>query len=606
MCGITGIVKKNILKENSYKQTLKDMTDSIIHRGPDDEGHEYFQNCFLGFRRLAIVDLSQDGHQPMYSNTKNECIVFNGEIYGYRDLKKEISDYPFQSNTDTEVILSLYQEKGSELPKHLNGMFSFAIWDEEIQQLFCARDRFGEKPFYYAIGDNGEFIFASEIKAILATNLVDRELNDEAVYHFLRHMYVDSQQSIYKNIKVLPPAHQLIYKDGKIDVSQYWNFPQEELQISEDDAVEKFRKLVQESVEKQLVADVKVGAFLSGGLDSGTLVAISSQKNKNLTTLGFQYEGDWDEMPDARTIAEKYNTDHKEVALQNSDIPKTLVEVLKKLDEPLADTAILATYTICKEAAKNMTVVITGNAGDELFGGYKWYQEEKEILDKGGASASFLPMYKVGSTVSEKLGLEKARQYFLDHIFRSKFPDIVAYQKGKVHNNFTEEETFQLVKTRQMYEHQYNFALDKKNLNTPMKMDLTNVIAGDYLVKDDRIAMMHSIELRTPFLDKDLVEFCSVLPAKYKVDEGKTKIILRKAFGDLLTPNILNKKKQGFGAPISEWLRIPEMENLTNEILKNPSSKIFKKLNFPAVQKQLNYNYKHWSLLVLGIWMEEH
>jgi len=606
MCGITGIVKKNILKENSYKQTLKDMTDSIIHRGPDDEGHEYFQNCFLGFRRLAIVDLSQDGHQPMYSNTKNECIVFNGEIYGYRDLKKEISDYPFQSNTDTEVILSLYQEKGSELPKHLNGMFSFAIWDEEIQQLFCARDRFGEKPFYYAIGDNGEFIFASEIKAILATNLVDRELNDEAVYHFLRHMYVDSQQSIYKNIKVLPPAHQLIYKDGKIDVSQYWNFPQEELQISEDDAVEKFRKLVQESVEKQLVADVKVGAFLSGGLDSGTLVALSSQKNKNLTTLGFQYEGDWDEMPDARTIAEKYNTDHKEVALQNSDIPKTLVEVLKKLDEPLADTAILATYTICKEAAKNMTVVITGNAGDELFGGYKWYQEEKEILDKGGASASFLPMYKVGSTVSEKLGLEKARQYFLDHIFRSKFPDIVAYQKGKVHNNFTEEETFQLVKTRQMYEHQYSFALDKKNLNTPMKMDLTNVIAGDYLVKDDRIAMMHSIELRTPFLDKDLVEFCSVLPAKYKVDEGKTKIILRKAFGDLLTPNILNKKKQGFGAPISEWLRIPEMENLTNEILKNPSSKIFKKLNFPAVQKQLNYNYKHWSLLVLGIWMEEH
>lgn len=606
MCGIAGIVKKNIQGEDFYRQTLKNMTDSIIHRGPDDEGHEYFKNCFLGFRRLAIVDLSKDGHQPMYSNTKNECIVFNGEIYGYRELKQNLSDYPFQSNTDTEVILSLFQKHGSELPKQLNGMFSFAIWNEEKQELFCARDRFGEKPFYYAIGKNGEFIFASEIKAILATNLVDSELNDEAVYHFLRHMYVDSQQSIYKNIKVLPPAHQLIYKDGNAEISQYWNFPAEEIEISEAEAVDKFKNLVKESVDKQLVADVKVGAFLSGGLDSGTLVALSSQKNQNLTTLGFQYEGDWDEMPDARTIAKKYNTDHKEVALQNSDIPKTLVEVLKKLDEPLADTAILATYTICKEAAKNMTVVITGNAGDELFGGYKWYQQEKEILEKGSANGAFLPLYKVGSTISEKLGLEKPRLYFLDKIFRSKFPDIVAYQKGKVHNNFTDEETSQMMKNKGNYEHQYNFKLDKDNLNTCMKMDLTNVIAGDYLVKDDRIAMMHSIELRTPFLDKNLVEFCSTLPAKYKVNASQTKIILRRAFGDLLTTNILTKKKQGFGAPISDWLKIPEMEVLTNNILKNPSSKVFSKLDFTSVQKQLNYNYKHWSLLVLGIWMEEH
>lgn len=606
MCGIAGIVKKNILEENSYRNTLKNMTDSIIHRGPDDEGHEYFQNCYLGFRRLAIVDLSKDGHQPMYSNTKNECIAFNGEIYGYRDLKKELSDYPFQSNTDTEVILSLFQKYDAEVPKYLNGMFAFAIWNEEKQQLFCARDRFGEKPFYYAIGKNGEFIFASEIKAILASGLVDAELNDETVYHFLRHMYVDSQQSIYKHIKVLPPSHQLIYHNGNIEISQYWNFPNNELKISEEEAVAKFKNLVEQSVEKQSVADVKVGAFLSGGLDSGTLVALSAQKNKNLITLGFQYEGDWNEMPDARSIAKKYKTDHKEVALQSSEIPKTLVEVLKKMDEPIADTAILATYKICKEAAKNMTVVITGNAGDELFGGYKWYQEEQQILEKGSANPTFLSLYKMGSTISEKLGFEKPRQYFLDKIFRSKFPDIVSYQKNKVHNNFSKEETSLLLKIDSEYEHQYPFQLDKNNLNTCMKMDLTNVISGDYLVKDDRIAMMHSIELRTPFLDKDLVEFCAALPAKYKVNANQTKIILRKSFGDLLTSNILNKKKQGFGAPISDWLRIPEMEELTLKILKNPTSKIFKKLDFKEVQKQLNYNYKHWSLLVLGIWMEQH
>lgn len=606
MCGIAGIVKKNILKEDFYKEILKNMTDSIIHRGPDDEGHEFFQNCFLGFRRLAIVDLSSDGHQPMYSDTKNECIVFNGEIYSYRELKKELSHYPFQSNTDTEVILSLFQKHDTELPKYLNGMFAFSVWDEENQQLFCARDRFGEKPFYYATGKNGEFIFASEIKAILATNLVDTELNDHAVYHYLRHMYVDSQQSIYQNIKVLPPAHQLIYKDGNIEISQYWNFPNNELQISEEEAITKFKDLAEKSVEKQLVADVKVGAFLSGGLDSGTLVALSSKHNQNLTTLGFQYEGDWDEMPDARSIAEKYKTDHKEVALQSSEIPKTLVEVLSKMDEPIADTAILATYTICKEAAKNMTVVITGNAGDELFGGYGWYQKEKEILEKGGANSALLPFYKIGSAISEKLGLESSRNYFLDKIFRSKFPDIVSYQKGKVHNNFSHKETSVLLKANFDYQHQYPFSLDKNNLNTCMKMDLTNIIPGDYLVKDDRIAMMHSIELRTPFLDKDLVEFCSALPWRYKVNAKQTKIILRKAFGNLLTSNILNKKKQGFGAPIAEWLKIPEVEDLNSKILRNSSSKIFSKLNFIEVQKQLNYNYKHWSLLVLGIWMEEH
>ncbi|UOE38013.1 asparagine synthase (glutamine-hydrolyzing) [Chryseobacterium oryzae] len=606
MCGIAGIVKQNILEDKFYEKTLKTMTDSILHRGPDDEGHEFFRNCFLGFRRLAIVDLSVEGHQPMYSNTKNECIVFNGEIYGYRDLKENLLEYPFQSNTDTEVILALFQKHGINLPNYLNGMFALAVWDEEHQKLFCARDRFGEKPFYYAIGKNGEFIFSSEIKAILSTGLVDPQLNDEAIHHFLRHMYVDSQQCIYKNIKVLPPAHQLIYEKGEITISQYWHLSNEELKISETEALTEFKNLVERSVEKQLIADVKVGAFLSGGLDSGTLVALSSKKIKDLTTLGFQYEGDWDEMPDARNIAEKYKTNHKEIALQQSEIASTLVEVLTKMDEPIADTAILATYTICKEAAKNMTVVITGNAGDELFGGYGWYQKENEILEKGSSNPSFLSIYKICSTISEKLGFKKSQQYFLDKIFRAKFPDIISYQKGKVHGNFSIQETASLLKNNLNYQHHYPFVLDKNNLNTCLKMDLTNIIPGDYLVKDDRIAMMHSIELRTPFLDVNLVEFCVSLPAEYKVNSTETKIILRNAFGELLTSNILNKKKQGFGAPISDWLKISEMEMLTEKILKTPSSKIFKKLDFKEVQKQLNYNYKHWSLLVLGIWMDKH
>lgn len=250
MCGISGILKKDIKLQDSYRRTIKIMTDSLVHRGPDDEGHEYFQNCFLGFRRLAIVDLSNDGHQPMYSSTKNECIVFNGEIYGYRDLKESLNDYPFKSNTDTEVILALYQKHGTLLPKHLTGMFSIAVWDEKKQQLFCARDRFGEKPFYYALGKDGEFIFASEIKAILATGLVEPKLNDEAIYHYLRHMYINCNQSIYKNIFVLPPASQLIYKNGTVEISQYWELPEKEIDISEEQIIFEFRKHLLKSVKK--------------------------------------------------------------------------------------------------------------------------------------------------------------------------------------------------------------------------------------------------------------------------------------------------------------------------------------------------------------------
>lgn len=349
---------------------------------------------------------------------------------------------------------------------------------------------------------------------------------------------------------------------------------------------------------------MKIGAFLSGGLDSGTLVALMSPEIPGLSTIGFGYEDDWNEMPEARSIAEKYKTNHSEVSLQLSEIPNLLQEVLSKLDEPIADTAILATYAICREAAKEMTVVITGNAGDELFGGYKWYQEELEILEKGGKNDSFLLFYKTAAALCEKINFEQGRQYFLNSVFRAKYPDIIKYQKEKIHNNFTEKETRSLLKSSVDFRHSYPFLLDKKNVNTCMKMDLTNIIPGDYMVKDDRISMMHSIELRTPFLDKDLVEFSVTVPSKYKVSRTQTKIILRKAFGDILTERILNKKKQGFGAPIEQWLKIPEMEELTEKILKNKSSELFKKLDFATVQKQLGYNYKHWSLLVLGIWME--
>ena len=606
MCGISGIVSTKILQKPEYKIKLKNMTDAMQHRGPDDEGMEFFENCFLGFRRLSIVDTSSAGHQPMYSQDKNKCIVFNGEVYGYRELKKSIDNYSFKSNTDTELVLALYENYGTDLLQKITGMYAFTVWDEKEQQIFAARDRFGEKPFYYAFGENGEFIFASEIKSILATGLVYKEINTDAIFHYLRHAYVSSQQSIYKNIFVLPPSHFLIYKNGNLEITPYDNLEKSEVKIDENTAVEKLKELTHQSVEKQLVADVPVGVFLSGGLDSGTMVAISSQYNPNITTLGFAYEGDWNEMPQARQIAKKYRTNHHEVFLEENRIYEILQKILTNLDEPLADTSIVATYAICEKAKEKMTVVITGNAGDELFGGYKWYQQELEFLEKGNASKFLLPIYKVGSLLSKKIGFKKLNSSILEKINRAKYRNIIDFHQRKVHQFFSKEEVQRLLKSGSDFEHQYSFKLDEKNLNTCLKMDLTNVLPGSYMVKDDRISMMHSIELRTPFLDKNLVEFCVSLPCQYKISTTQTKKILRKAFGDLLTEDILNKKKQGFGAPVAKWLKLKEMESSTEGILKNPTSKIYQFLNFNEVQKYLDYTYKHWVLLVLGLWFEKH
>ena len=606
MCGISGIVSTKILQKPEYKIKLKNMTDAMQHRGPDDEGMEFFENCFLGFRRLSIVDTSSAGHQPMYSQDKNKCIVFNGEVYGYRELKKSIDNYSFKSNTDTELVLALYENYGTDLLQKITGMYAFTVWDEKEQQIFAARDRFGEKPFYYAFGENGEFIFASEIKSILATGLVYKEINTDAIFHYLRHAFVSSQQSIYKNIFVLPPSHFLIYKNGNLEITPYDNLEKSEVKIDENTAVEKLKELTHQSVEKQLVADVPVGVFLSGGLDSGTMVAISSQYNPNITTLGFAYEGDWNEMPQARQIAKKYRTNHHEVFLEENRIYEILQKILTNLDEPLADTSIVATYAICEKAKEKMTVVITGNAGDELFGGYKWYQQELEFLEKGNASKFLLPIYKVGSLLSKKLGFKKLNSSLLEKINRAKYRNIIDFHQRKVHQFFSKEEVQRLLKSGSDFEHQYSFKLDEKNLNTCLKMDLTNVLPGSYMVKDDRISMMHSIELRTPFLDKNLVEFCVSLPCQYKISTTQTKKILRKAFGDFLTEDILNKKKQGFGAPVAKWLKLKEMESSTEGILKNPTSKIYQFLNFNEVQKYLDYTYKHWVLLVLGLWFEKH
>ncbi|MEP7170725.1 MAG: asparagine synthase (glutamine-hydrolyzing), partial [Bacteroidota bacterium] len=315
MCGIAGIVSNN---SHSFANHLSRMMDRIKHRGPDGEGVFFYDTCALGHRRLSIVDLAT-GNQPMLSPSGKRAIIFNGEIYGYKEIKNSLKEYPFITTSDTEVMLALYDKYGNGFLKYLPGMFAFAIWNDEKKELFCARDRFGEKPFYYATSARNEFVFASEIKAILASGLIQPVLDRSALKHFLKHLYVHPYQTIFKNIFTLPPAHSLLLKDGKIFVEKYWNLPDTNEKINLNEAEERFRNLFSTAVEKQLVADVPVGAFLSGGIDSSSIVGFAGEKKRGIHTFSFGFEEGVNELPFAKIIAEKFQTHHTELEDKHED-----------------------------------------------------------------------------------------------------------------------------------------------------------------------------------------------------------------------------------------------------------------------------------------------
>lgn len=594
MCGIAGIITPNA---RNYSQELQKMTDAVAHRGPDSEHHEFLENAALGHRRLSIVDLSETGKQPMFSNSKNECIVLNGEIYGYQDLKKKYSDYPYRGTSDTEVILAMYQAKGKDLLDELPGMFAFAIWDENKQELFCARDRFGEKPFYYAIGKNGEFIFGSEIKALLSSGLITPKVNQEALYHFLQYGYVSTYQSIYSNIYTLPPAHYLIYSKGNIEVKRYYSIPKNDLQINLSEAKEEFSTLLKNAVQKQLVADVEVGSFLSGGLDSSTIVAMVSEFKEKQTTLSFGYSGENSELKFAEEIAKKYQTNHIEIHENRGDIAADLLKISPFFDEPLSDMSYTPQFKICQAAARHLKVVLGGDVGDELFGGYSFYSVENELKNHFSYNNALI-----------RFGLKqfgKFRETSFVTKQNTEFKNILDFHQNKVRNYLTIKEIAQLgISTK--YTQNYSFSADPNSLNDIMRTDLEKYVPGNMLVKSDRMAMANSLEIRTPFLDKDFAEFCIQLPENLKLNSTQDKIILRETMQNYWTETIRNRGKQGFGSSVEKWFEEDSLIKLSDDLLKNKESKIFQFIDFDVSQKFLYEDKKHWNLLQLALWAENH
>lgn len=605
MCGIAGIVSSDV---GRHKGRLDDMMRAIAHRGPDGSGQHFFGNCALGHLRLSIIDLSS-GQQPMLSESRDTGIVFNGEIYGFNSIKKELAGYQFKTTSDTEVILALYEKYGSRMPDKLPGMFSFAIWDDVKQELFCARDRFGEKPFFYAIGNGGEFIFASEIKALLATGLVTPVLSKQALANYLKHLYVNPHETIYSNIHVLPPASKLTYNKGKVRIETYWALPETNNTIGIDDAVQQFKTLLTNAVEKQLVSDVPIGAFLSGGLDSSTVVAIASNFKKDLKTISFGFEEGANELPFAKMVADKYHTDHVELTDKKEDIGELLLLMQAIYDEPFADSSNIPTYLISKYARKYLKVVLTGDGGDELLAGYGWYRklfDMPDIADKPQTRQLYL---KLMGGMMGKLSPRIKRHYSdeISHVEQMRRKDY--YVKQHLHNNtyFTDKELLQLGLSTKA-DSKIGFSSYSNTLDDAMRMDIVDYMPGDILVKTDRASMASGFELRSPFLDVDFASFCISLPYSMKIDSKADKIILKKAFNDALPDEIKKRHKQGFGAPVDKWLQQQSVKTLVGKYLNDKNQKIFQVLSFEQTRPYVNkgLGYKLWILLVLAMWMDRY
>jgi asparagine synthase (glutamine-hydrolysing) len=579
------------------------MIAALRHRGPDGDGACLFDACALGHTRLSVIDIA-GGSQPMLSPDGAVAVVFNGEIYGYKDLRAELrGEYAFRTASDTELLLALFERDRHALLDRLPGMFAFAIWDDRRRELFCARDRFGEKPYFYAFAGDGAFVFASELKAILASGLVEPVVDPDSVAHYLRRLYVHPHRTIYRNVFALPPGHRLIYRDGHADVARYWAPPRIEPHIEIDDAVGRFRELLTRAVAKQWIADVPVGAFLSGGLDSSTIVALAAREGRKCKTFSFGFGQVIDERPFARGIAERYGTDHVELSDEESGIADLLVDMADVYDEPFGDSSNIPTYLLCRLARRHVTVALTGEGSDELLAGYSyWYRALFEMEQAGNRGLPVALMARVVAGLCRRAHTTVpgwAHSAVSGAMMRQRFGTV-----GEAHARqsacFSDDETASLLGRDAAPD---GDAMAASTVDEVLRHDAATYLPGDILVKADRASMAHGLELRAPFLDRDFAEFCLSLPLRLKINQQTDKVILRRAFADAWTPAIRTRGKQGFGAPVAHWLRQPSVRALAEDTLRGRGGRVYDLVSFDAAAPHIDRDdYRTWALLVLGLW----
>ena len=566
MCGIAGFVSSNEQRDpREARALLQRMCSVIAHRGPDDQGTLVRNQVALGMRRLSIIDLT-GGHQPMSGCDGAVTIVFNGEIYNYRELQRglEPHGHQFKTHSDTETIVHAYEEYGAACVEHLRGMFAFAIWDARKRELFLARDRAGKKPLYYTITPGGTLIFGSELKSLREHPEFVGEINVEGLDAYLTFGYVPDPLTIFRDVHKLPPGCHLTFKDGCVRVEQYWDFPYEHEQQnparSEADCLEELRTLLDEAVRLRLEADVPLGAFLSGGVDSSTVVGLMtrhmSQPVKTFS-IGF-HEDSYNELKYARIAAKQFGTDHHELIV-TPDICEKVDELVWHFDEPFADSSAIPTYVVSKLARRHVKVVLSGDGGDELFAGYTRY-----ALDRKRSAFAHLPRL-VRQGVMQPLGRNLphgawGRNYLhnvaLDPLDRY-IEDVSIFtrlNKPALYN----DDFLQQLGTCDAAARFRDYAAHSRAhdpLDPLLYLDSKTYLPGDVLTKVDRMSMAASLEVRGPLLDHKLIEFvCTQIPASMKMKGLETKHIFKRAVRDLVPAEILNRPKQGFGIPIDRWI----------------------------------------------------
>ncbi|MDD5423157.1 MAG: asparagine synthase (glutamine-hydrolyzing), partial [Candidatus Omnitrophica bacterium] len=568
MCGICGYIHLDTSKRPD-ESILKRMTETLKLRGPDDEGFYLKDNVALGHRRLSIIDL-ESGHQPMTSVDSSIAIVYNGEIYNFREIKDELQKkgHSFKTHSDTEAIIHAYEEYGEDCLKCFNGMFALALWDAKKKTLFLARDRFGKKPLYYAVFDN-QFIFGSELKALLKHPSVRREIDLPSLGKYLAYEYVPSPYSIFKNINKLEPGTKLTLKDGVVRTERYWDLEFERNKDFDlECAKERLVMLLKESVRKRLVSDVPLGVFLSGGIDSSAVVCMMRElmdpKDIKTFSIGFR-EKSFDESPDARLVADYFGTDHREEIVEPDTMLKVFPEILDLLDEPFADSSIIPTYIVSRFTRKHVTVALGGDGGDELFLGYPSF-----LAHKINGYFSALPLGLRKKLLEAMVGMTATSNDYMSLNFKARrflrglgFPEDVRHQVWI--GSFTSEEQKKMflpdkaaagesdiyAPTRKFF---YN-AKDLSPLDQAMYIYVKTYMTDDILAKVDRASMANSLEVRAPFLDPDFAKFAASIPCNYKLRHFNTKWILKEALKGKLPAKTLSKSKQGFAVPVAKWLK---------------------------------------------------
>jgi len=618
MCGIAGKVSSH---EAVPVELVAQMCGAQVHRGPDSRGIHSSEGAAIGIQRLRVIDL-ETGDQPIYNEAGTVAVALNGEIYNYRELRRELQarGHKFATNGDTEVIAHLYEDYGAELVHRLGGMFAFAVWDLERRRLVLARDRVGKKPLFYS-QSGGQLAFASELHALICDPTIPRELDASSIDSYLAYGYIPAPDSIWRTVKKLPPAHTLVWENGVVETERYWRLeysPKRQGKLG--DLEEELRKLLGAAVKRRMISDVPLGLMLSGGIDSSVVLSemasISSDPVKTFS-IGFEQDA-YNELPHARLVAERFGTDHHELVVR-PDAVEILPRLVRHYGEPFADSSAIPSFYLAEMTRREVTVALNGDGGDESFGGYLRHVANSatagldRIPRRPRAAVAYLTSQVPGAT--DRRGLASYARRLLESADLDgveRYMDHVSIFRLRERERYLDpdfRDAIDTTRAQRFIRHAWFTAPCDRPLDRLLSVDVNTYLPYDLLVKMDIASMAHGLEARSPFLDHEVMEFAASLPTSAKVSLLRKKRLVRRAYADRLPASVLRGRKRGFAVPLEHWLR-GELAAHVKDVLLDPGAVTRDYLNPGAsaklikehAEREIDHSAKLWALLVLETW----